>query len=206
MDYIKNTINFYDQNVDEYIKNTTNLQNKDWLDKFISYLPKNGSVLDIGCAFGRDTDFFASNKYVTTGIDLSQKMIDKARSSVPDAKFHVMNMLDLNFKNKSFDGVWCSATLLHLNKVDALKALKEMKRVLKASGVLYINLKKGSGEKVITDDRYDNAKKFYSYYCEKEIKDMLSEHKFEILDFVLEENPIQEYVNTGIIFLIAKNK
>jgi ubiquinone/menaquinone biosynthesis C-methylase UbiE len=206
MSYIKDTINFYDQNVDEYIKNTTNLQNKDWIDKFISYLPKNGSVLDIGCAYGRDTNFFASKKYVTTGIDLSQKMIDKAKESVPDVKFFVMNMLELDFEDNAFDGVWCSATLLHLKKADAIKSLKEIKRVLKVNGVLYFNLKEGEGEKTINDDRYDNAKKFYAYYNEKEIKDILSEQSFELLDFKNEKESTHKYVNTGIMFIIAKNK
>ena len=204
MNYIKDTINFYDQNIDEYIKKTTNLQDKDWLNKFTSYLPVNGSVLDIGCGFGRDTIFFASRNYISFGIDLSEKMILRAKKSVLSAEFYVMDMLNLKFKNSFFDGIWCSATLLHLNKNDALKSLNEMKRVLKSEGIIYLTLKEGNGEKVITDDRYKNAKKFYSYYTETEIKNILTIHGFEILDFKLEKNPKQKYNNTGIIYLIAK--
>jgi len=205
MDYIKETINFYNQNVDEYIKKTSDLQDKDWLEKFISYIPKHGSILDIGCAFGRDTNFFVSKNYDSTGIDLSEKMIIKAKEFVANAKFFVMNMLNLDFDENSFDGVWCSAALLHLNKEDSLKALKEIKRVLRPAGVLYLNLKEGSGEKFIIDDRYKNAKKFYSYYNEVEIKDILHENGFELQNFVLEKKPGQNYKNTGIIYLIARN-
>ena len=205
MNYIKDTINFYDQNIDEYVKKTAELQDKNWLNKFTSYLPTNGSVLDIGCAFGRDTIFFASKEYASFGIDLSEKMISKAKKSIPSAKFYVMNMLDLKFETSFFDGIWCSATLLHLNKDDALKSLSEMKRVLKPEGIIYLNLKEGNGEKIIIDNRYKNAKKFYSYYTETEIKNMLANHGFKILDFKLEKTPEQDYRDTGIIYLIAKN-
>lgn len=206
MNYIEDTANFYNQNVDEYIKNTSNLQDKDWIEKFIWYIPENGSVLDIGCAYGRDTNFFASNKYITTGIDLSKNMINKAKKSVNNAQFFVMDMLDLGFEDNIFDGVWCSATLLHLKKVDAIKALKEIKRVLKINGILYFNLKEGNGEKIVNDDRYDNAKKFYAYYNEKEIKDILSKQNFELLNFKNEKSFKNKYINTGILFIIAKNR
>ena len=205
MNYIKDTINFYDQNIDEYIKKTTDLQDKDWLNKFTSYLPENGSVLDVGCGFGRDTAFFISKNYDSSGIDLSEEMISRAKKSVSSAKFYVMNILDLKFKTDSFDSIWCSATLLHLNKKDALKSLSEMKRILRSGGIIYLNLKEGNGEKIITDDRYKNAKKFYSYYSETEIKNILIDYNFKILDFKLEKNPKQDYKDTGIIYLIAKN-
>jgi len=205
MNYIKNTISFYDQNIDEYVKKTADLQDKDWLNKFTSYLPANGNVLDIGCGFGRDTNFFACNAYNYFGIDLSEKMIFKAKKLIPSAKFYVMNMLDLDFKSDYFDGIWCSATLLHLDKDDALRSLIEMKKVLKPGGIIYLNLKEGSGEKVITDNRYKNAKKFYSYYSKTEIKNILANYGFDILDFKLEKTPKQDYKDTGIIYLIAKN-
>ena len=205
MNYIKDTINFYDKNIDEYVKKTTELQDKDWLNKFISYLSANGSVLDIGCGFGRDANFFTSNDYNYFGIDLSEKMISKAKKLTPLAKFYVMNMLDLDFKSDYFDGIWCSATLLHLNKDDALRSLSEMKRVLKPEGIIYLNLKEGKGEKIISDDRYKNAKKFYSYYSEIEIKNLLVNYGFKVLDFKLEKIPKQNYKNTGIIYLIARN-
>jgi len=205
-EYIKKTVDFYDKNIDEYFQKTINLQDKFWLDKFVSYLPQKSKVLDIGCAFGRDTKFFTNNGFDTTGIDLSENMIKKAKSFSPSSKFYVMDMQNLDFDNQSFDGIWCSATLLHLNKDDAITALKEIKRVLKKSGIIYLNLKEGIGEKVIIDDRYQNSEKFYSYYQESEIKGLLDEFGFQVVDFKLENNPQEKYKNTGIIYLIARNQ
>ncbi|MFA6099043.1 MAG: class I SAM-dependent methyltransferase [Patescibacteria group bacterium] len=204
-DYIKKTVNFYNQNVDGYMQKTVNLQDKPWLNKFASYLPKKAKVLDIGCGYGRDTNFFVAKNFDAYGIDLSPKMIAKAKKFSPLGKFSVMDMLKLKFDHDFFDGIWCSATLPHLNKKDAVRAIKEIKRVLKKNGAFYLNLKEGKGEKLIADSRYKNAKKFYSYYTQQEIKKILGRLKFKVIDFKLKRNPKEKYRNTGIIYLIAKN-
>lgn len=205
-DYIKKTIDFYDTSVNEYFNKTINLQNKSWLEKFILYLSPSSKILDVGCAFGRDSKYFSENNFKTYGIDLSTKMIEKAKDFSPLTKFSVMDMMDLKFDSDFFDGIWCSATLLHLNKKDAKVALKEFKRVLKNDGILYLNLKEGDGEKFITDERYNNVQKFYSYYKISEIKKILNDNKFEIIDFSYTENPSIVYCQTGLIYFILKNQ
>lgn len=60
-DYIRKTVNFYDQNSERYCKNTIHMVNIPWMERFASFLPKNGKILDAGCGFGRDASFFADN-------------------------------------------------------------------------------------------------------------------------------------------------
>ncbi|MCX6815103.1 MAG: class I SAM-dependent methyltransferase [Candidatus Aenigmarchaeota archaeon] len=203
-DYTKKTIEFYDRNVEEYIENTKNLQDKKWLERFVSYLSKNARILDLGCAYGRDCKFFVDNGFETHGVDLSSKLIERAKSSVKGAKFYIMDILDLKFPNENFDGVWCSATLLHIKKKDVSKALSEIKRVLKKGGILYLNLKEGVGEKAVKDERYEGAEKFYSYFTENEIKGMLTEIGFKTLDFELVLRKESYMRNAGTIYLIAR--
>jgi len=203
-DYVKSTIDFYDQNIDEYVAKTSGLHDDEWIEKFVSPLPRNGKILDVGCAFGRDVKIFDQKGFDTTGIDLSSQMIKKAQSMYSKGEFQTMDMTNLAFDNGAFDGIWCSATLLHLTKADTVKALQEMNRVLKPKGYLYLNLKKGTGEKTISDDRYDNADKFYAYYTKEEIQKLLSDSKFstnEIKSIVDEKD---QYRDTGIIYLIAQ--
>lgn len=202
--YIRKTIEFYDRSVEEYIENTKNLQGRKWLEKFISYLPKKARVLDLGCAYGRDCKFFVNKGLETHGVDLSPKMIEKARSYVKNAKFHIMDMLDLKFKESFFDGVWCSATLLHVKKKEVPKALSEIKRVLKKGGVLYLALKEGKGEKVIKDERYKGAEKFYSYFTENEIKEILNKNGFRTVDFQIAFYKDGYRKDAGRIYLIAR--
>lgn len=184
-DYTSKTIEFYDKNVDEYMKQTDQLQELDWLKKFSSYLAKNSKVLDLGCGYGRDCRYFVKNGFETYGVDLSSGMIKKARQEVKQAKFFVMNVLDLKFQDNFFDGIWCSATLVHLFKKNVLEALGEIYRVLKNGGTLYLNLKEGEGEKLVKDERYGGAEKFYSYFKEDEIRDLIAKSGFEMLSLKL---------------------
>ncbi|MBU3925349.1 class I SAM-dependent methyltransferase [Patescibacteria group bacterium] len=202
--YVRSTIDFYDKNINEYVAKTSDLHDDIWIEKFVSLLPKDGKILDIGCAFGRDVNIFIQKGFNAIGVDLSSNMIAKAQSLYPKAKFKVMDMMSLDFKDDTFDGIWCSATLLHLTKNDAIIALREMNRVLKNKGYLYLNLKEGQGEKTIADNRYRDAKKFYSYYTVDEIKKVLSDNKFFTKDIksIVDEN--DQYRDTGIIYLIAQ--
>ena len=203
-DYLKKTIEFYNNNFDDYFQKTINLQDTIWLEKFITYLPKSSNILDVGCAFGRDSKYFSQKKFKTYGIDLSQKMIKEATKFSPKTKFFVMDMTDLKFNNNFFNGIWCSASLLHLKKEDSLNAISEFNRVLKKDGYLFINLKEGQGEKIITDERYQQQEKFYSYYSSDEIKGMLQKNGFKVKDFTFIEKPNNGYNQTGLIYLISQ--
>jgi len=44
----------------------------------------------------------------------------------------------MNFENNSFDGIWCSAALIHAAKDDLNKILKIFFKILKKNGVLGI--------------------------------------------------------------------
>ncbi len=204
--YIKKTIEFYDRSVEEYIENTKNLQGRKWLEKFISYLPKKSRVLDLGCAYGRDCKFFVNKGFEAHGVDLSPKMIEKAKSLVKGASFQVMDMLDLKFPSGYFGGVWCSATLLHVKKKEVPKALSEIKHVLKKGGVLYLALKEGTGEKVIKDERYTGTEKFYSYFTENEIKEILKKNGFRTLDFQVAFYKDAYRKDAGRIYMIARKE
>lgn len=201
--YQKKTIEFYDKNVKEYKKNTDPLMNPEWLKKFTKYLPSKGRILDAGCAYGRDCDFFVKKEFDTYGIDLSEEMIKKAKKSINNCKFSVMDVLHLDFEDSFFDGIWSSATLLHLKKEDARKALAEFNRVLKKKGLLYLDMKEGEGEETLKDPRYSKTEKFYSYFREAELKELLKERGFEIADHVC-SSKATKYHYTKVIYLIAK--
>jgi ubiquinone/menaquinone biosynthesis C-methylase UbiE len=202
--YIRKTIEFYDRNVEEYIRNTRKLPEKKWLKMFVSCLPEKSRVLDLGCAFGRDCKFFIDKGFETHGADLSSKLIEKARETVKGVKFYVMDLINLKFKQDYFDGVWCSATLVHLKKEDIPEALIEIRRVLKKGGVLYLSLKEGTGEKLIKDERYGGAEKFYSYFTENEIKDLLAKNNFKLLRFKMFFFKDKYRKDAGRIRLIAR--
>lgn len=121
--------------------------------KVLGKYTKDGDVvLDLGCGNGRLYQLFAENqaepgdealsdrrKISYIGADQSEELIKIASEKFPEAKFVVAEMTDLPFADESFDGVYCIAALYHIpGRENHLKALSEMKRVLKPGGYLLL--------------------------------------------------------------------
>ncbi len=186
-EFQKTTIDSYDKTVDEYINIADDLHPHKASTKFFSYLKKGSLILDLGCGPGRDAKIFTQKEYDVTGIDLSENMIEKAKERVKNVKFKVMDIKKLEFEDNHFDAVWASACLLHIPKKDINTTLKEIFRVLKKGGILFISLKQGDGEIFKPDKKYTpEVKKFWSLFQKEEIEDKLKQAGFEILESYIE--------------------
>lgn len=109
----------YDQVID-YVENSIDLDGK--------------VVLDYGCGEGKITEKFLKSRVKhITGIDIAESAIRIAQKRITDprADFKVMNAELLDFSNATFDIVFGSGILHHL---DIRSALIEVNRVLKAQG------------------------------------------------------------------------
>ncbi len=106
--------------------------------KFLfEHAQKNEKVLDVGCGNGRFSKYLKGTNY--TGVDFSVNLIGEAKKRFPNEKFVVGDVLSLPFKDKSFDKVYSIAVIHQIPKEKyRLKALTEIKRVLKESGSAYI--------------------------------------------------------------------
>jgi SAM-dependent methyltransferase len=138
----KITIESYNKTAEEYYKIVTSFEILPELEQFINLIPKKGNILDLGCGPGHHSRVFVDNGFTVEGIDLSTEMIAIAKKEVTGANFQVMDILDFNFEKESFDGIWASASLLHIPKKNLKSVLNELKRALAKEGALYISLKK----------------------------------------------------------------
>jgi ubiquinone/menaquinone biosynthesis C-methylase UbiE len=107
---------------------------------FIPYLRPGMSLLDCGCGPGSITLGFAEIVAPgnVVGVDLAENQLELARlnareQGLPNLRFEIANVYDLPLADNSFDAVFSHAVVEHLG--DPLKALKEMRRVLKPGGV-----------------------------------------------------------------------
>lgn len=175
------------------LKSTYNRIAKDWFkdhqedtwwvsgtDKFISLLSPDSLVLDVGCGAGVKSKYLITKGLKVVGIDLSEKMIEIAKKEVPNAKFHVADIMQpLEFSEK-FDGIFAQAVLLHISKKDIKNVLSNLLIQLKPRGYLYIavkGLKKGqSEEQVIKENDYGyEYERFFSFYKSEELNGYIKE-------------------------------
>ena len=101
-------------------------------DSRIRELAKGADVLEYGCATGDVSLALAPFAKSVTGIDISGVAIDKANANAPDnASFHVMNAEAMDFEDNSFDMLFGSGIVHHL---DVERCAKEVNRVLRPGG------------------------------------------------------------------------
>jgi ubiquinone/menaquinone biosynthesis C-methylase UbiE len=99
-----------------------------------------GNVLEIGVGTGKNFPYYNYNKVDLTAIDLSEGMLSKAKDKVKKKNYPVKLKLEnaehLSFKDNSFDYV--IATFVLCSVPNPVKALKEMKRVVKKEGKIIL--------------------------------------------------------------------
>jgi ubiquinone/menaquinone biosynthesis C-methylase UbiE len=100
------------------------------------------SILDIGCGTGWALGQAAKlngDKGTFYGVDLSEKMIEKAKENFKGREnFHFIkaNAEEIHLEDNQFEIIICTNSFHHYLHPD--KALKEMHRLLKLGGKVYI--------------------------------------------------------------------
>lgn len=116
------------------------------------FRPNSKSILDLGCGTGRHDIILSENGFDVTGIEIAEKMLEKARENLRNAG----KVLNLNFiqndirnlkLNKSFDIV---ISLFHVmsyqtSNSDLKKTLSTVKEHLKEDGLLIFDFWYGPG-------------------------------------------------------------
>ena len=93
-------------------------------------------LLDVGCGSGYFCKLAVDKKIDVTGLDATTELVDEAKKRVPTANFHVGEMEELPFEEKSFDVV-CGFNSFQY-AADIKNALLEAKRVLKDGGKIAV--------------------------------------------------------------------
>jgi hypothetical protein len=162
-------------------------------------------------------------------------MLNHAKSSIAPHHAHFLNM-DMRMCNdllvdESIDGIWASASLLHLPKLEMKALLKGLYAKVKVGGVLYVSLKVGendqvgeAGEVFEADSRYqqnssdvgsrgtlngdDTTCKLYSYYTVKEVADMFDDTCWDVLETVKDDHSgaLNEYVTHSWLNVFATKR
>lgn len=102
------------------------------------------SLLDLGCGLGRHSILFSKEGFKVTATDLSEYAINhlnewQNREGL-DIRTICCDMKKLPFADNAFDCIWSYHVISHTDTEGFQVILKEVQRVLKPNGVIYLTL------------------------------------------------------------------
>lgn len=155
-------------------------------DKFISYLPKSGRVLDVGCAGGVKSRYLSDKGFQVVGIDIAPEFIDIAKREVPDATFYELDMKDVSELRDQFDGIFAQASLLHIPRNDVPDILRGFYSILKPGGHLYVAVKGAKEGMPLEELKEENDygypyERFFSYFTATEMQKYFSDLRLDLV-------------------------
>ncbi len=181
------------------------------LDEYLNFIP----LLDAGCGTGRDARALAAIGLPVLGVDLSQGMLDEAgertarRLPIGAIRYTLMDLRRLDLPDASCRGVWCSASLLHLPKRVAPRAMAELARVARPGAPVALFLKDRQPDdeaeryEPYPTDAAPDGRRFYAYYTAEEARALVVEAGLEAAEVSVAEQ--QDHAREhGWICVIAR--
>lgn len=168
------TIDYYNQNAEQYYQSTVDVDFEQLRKKFVSYLPEHARIIDIGCGSGRDVKAFCDLGYQAVGLDASEELAAIAMEKL-GIEVQVGDM-ETWIAGEPFDGIWCCASLLHLNEGDADQFFSNLHHNLKPGGLLFLSVKEG----IRTGS--DEKGRFMQNYTEEDLRRIIERAGLDIIE------------------------
>lgn len=185
------------------------------LEDYLNFIP----VLDAGCGPGRDARTLAAHGLPVLAVDLSQGMLDAARERtarrLPRGSIHyaLMDLRRLDLPDGSCRGVWCSASLLHLQRRTAPRAVAELARVARPGAPFAVFLKARPTDGVTEHflpypaqsepGEPGDARRFFTYYTADEARQLLLDAGLGVDDIATAPNA-SDPLGAGWLALLAR--
>jgi SAM-dependent methyltransferase len=108
---------------------------QEMLRRFSRAIGESGPVLDLGCGPGQTARYLKDLGVDISGLDLSEKLLEQARSIHPGITFRKGDILDLDLDDDSIAGVVSFYTICHFTTEQVKKTLDEVFRILRPGGL-----------------------------------------------------------------------
>jgi SAM-dependent methyltransferase len=99
---------------------------------------RRGAICDMGCGPGHVSRFLRDAGADVFGLDLSPRMVEKARRLNPGLQFREGNMLSLDLPDGGLAGVVAFYAIVNIPRESLPTVFEEMHRVLKPGGLLLL--------------------------------------------------------------------
>lgn len=186
------TLNTYENGLQKYIDKTPKVVDgavKNWIEKFLTFVPKDKTIFEFGSGFGRDAAFIESLGYKVNRSDAANSFVDYLKNNgLRCSKF---NLLTDNFKN-SYSAFFANAVFLHFTRKELDLILGKIRKSLNFNGVLAFSLKCGQGEGYESEKLGD--KRYFCYWQPDQVNALLTKHGLKVLSLEQDADKLWIYV------------
>jgi len=130
-------------------------------------------ILDIGCGYGRDSNYLFKKGHPVIGVDTSEEALKLAKQINKKIDFRLGDIASLNFPSNYFDVVFGNFVIHDFSKLNRIKIIGESYRVLKKHGFVIQTLASiddsdfGKGEK-FEENSFKNEREIIKHYYSRE--------------------------------------
>ena len=103
-------------------------------------LPRGSALLDLGCGAGTPTTKQLAEHFTVTGVDISQRQIERARRDVPAATFIRADITSLHLPPGSFDAVTAFFSIIHVPRHEQTDLLRSIASWLRPNGLFFATM------------------------------------------------------------------
>ncbi len=150
------------------------------VERFARSLAPGSRVLDAGCGPGRDLARLAAAGHDPVGLELNAAFVERARRHAPVVHGDLRDVAAL-FADERFDGVWADASLVHLERGAAARAIHDLAALLEPGGRLFVSVR-STGEDGWVDE--PDGRRWYSVWSADELADAVVAAGCSIDEFV----------------------
>ncbi|MFZ5437995.1 MAG: class I SAM-dependent methyltransferase [Patescibacteria group bacterium] len=169
----------YNQMAGAYLQDRSRLRSHRYVTRFEEILPRQASILDLGCGAGVPVDDYLIKKgHLVTGLDISETQINMAKQRCKGGAFFVKDIMELKENEYQVDAVVSLYTIFHLPRKMHLDFLEKIASFLPVGGKLLISMGEDNFE--AEHDLY-GQKVWSSHYDARTNLEMVKNAGFEIL-------------------------
>ena len=161
------------------------------LERFAREIENNRPVWDFGCGPGNTSHFLNDLGVETSGLDLSEGILEQARAMNPGIHFRKGTMLDLEFGNDSIAGITAFYAIVHFTQEQVNRAFREIFRVLRPGGLFLFTFHIGGKTIHLTEFLDHEVDIDFMFFSTGFIRGALETCGFEKLE-IIEREPYPE--------------
>ena len=189
----------YDAIADDWhqARRDSQFRERPWIERLMRPFPASSRVLDLGCGGGEPiSKFLVTSGYDVVGVDASERLLEHARASVPEATFVCGDMRTVELDG-TFDAVVAWDSIFHVPRADHADVFNRVGTWLRPGGRWLVSLG-GSAEDSFTSEMYGHTF-YYSGYDPSTALALMRDSGFEI-----EHWEVDDPSSRGHIVVIAE--